>query len=170
MCWLKVFMETWEKTWGVGSRINSTMTRKLVLPTLIISMLRATTHTRQEPWPCNGEDPWLSSKGCTMGVREVVLGVHRPSSIVWNENGPCCETIAYIVGRRRGKDLVNLRCLKLYQFQNTTWWCLSVLEPNIYSDICYEICPEICHVEKIFKKIMVSRNTHQAHLSEIGLT
>ena len=33
---------------GCWTRINSTMTRKLVLPTLIISMLRATTHTRDK--------------------------------------------------------------------------------------------------------------------------
>ena len=107
-----------------------------------------------------------------MGVREVVLGVHRPSSIVWNENGPCCETIAYIVGRRRGNDLVNLRCLKLYQFQNTTWWCLSVLEPNMESILIYVMKFALKYVmlKKYLKIIMVSRNTHQAHLSEIGLT
>ena len=32
--------------------------------------LRATSHMSQEPWPCNGEDPWLSSKGHTMGCWE----------------------------------------------------------------------------------------------------
>ncbi len=29
--------------------------------------LRAISHTSQGPWPWNGEDPWLSSKGRTIG-------------------------------------------------------------------------------------------------------
>ena len=46
------------------------------------SPLRATSHRSQEPRPCNGEDPWLSSKGCIMGVGKVVLCSHGPSSKV----------------------------------------------------------------------------------------
>ena len=68
--------------------------------------LRATSHTSQEPWPWNDEDPWLSSKGRTMGVGKAVLGSHRPSSIMWSENGPCCRTIAYFVDGKRGEDMV----------------------------------------------------------------
>ena len=65
--------------------------------------LRATSNMSQEPWPCNGEDPWLASKGRIMGVGEVVLCSHGPSSIVWSENGPCCGTIAYFIGgKKRG--------------------------------------------------------------------
>ena len=37
-------------------------------------------------WPCNGEDSWLSFKGCTMGVGKAVLCSHGPSNIVWSEN------------------------------------------------------------------------------------
>ena len=64
-------------------------------------LVKATSHMSQEPWPCNGEDPWLSSKGRTMGVGKAVLCSHGPSSIVWSENGPCCRTIAYFVGRSK---------------------------------------------------------------------
>ena len=92
---------------------------------------RATSHTSQEPWPCNGEDPWLSSKGRTMGVGEVVLGSHETSSIVWSENGPWCGTIAYFVGGKKGRMWFDIICLKLYQFERTTWWYLSVLESNL---------------------------------------
>ena len=41
-----------------------------------------------------------------MGVGKAVLGSHGPSSIVCNENGPCCGIIAYFVGGKRGEDLV----------------------------------------------------------------
>ena len=27
---------------------------------------------------------------------------------------------------KRGEDLVLIICLKLYQFERTTWWCLSI--------------------------------------------
>jgi hypothetical protein len=77
-----------------GPKLNS-------MPTL-----RATSHMSQEPWPCNGDDPWLSSKGCTMGVSKAVSCSHGPSSIVWSESGPCCMTITYFVGIKRGEDLV----------------------------------------------------------------
>ena len=36
--------------------------------------------------------------------------------------------------------------------------------------ICYGICPEICRVGKNTKKIMLSRNSRQTHLLEVGLT
>ena len=68
--------------------------------------LRATSHMSQDLWPCNGEDPWLSSKGHTVGVGRAVLCSHGPSSIVWSESGPCCGTIACLVGGKRGEDLV----------------------------------------------------------------
>ena len=113
--------------------------------------LRATSHTSQEPWPCNGEDPWLSTKGRTMGVGKVVLGSHGPSIIVWSENGPCCGTVAYFVGRKRGRVWYNTRCLKLYQFERTTWWYLSVLESILESRICFEIFFEFCPIEKTLK-------------------
>ena len=58
--------------------------------------LRATSHMSQEPCPCNGEDPCLSSKGRTMGVGKGILCSLGPSSIVWSENEPCCGTITYL--------------------------------------------------------------------------
>ena len=33
-----------------------------------------------------------------------------------------------LLAEKRGEDLVSIICLKLYQFEITTWWCLSVLE------------------------------------------
>ena len=65
--------------------------------------LRATSDMSQKLWPCHGEDPWLSSKGRTMGVEKTVLCSHGSSSIVWSENGPCCGTIAYFVGGKEGR-------------------------------------------------------------------
>ena len=85
--------------------------------------MRATSHMSQEAWPCNGEDPWLSFKGRTMGVgKATVFCSHGSSSIVWSENGPCCRTIAYFVGGKRGENLVNIICLKLYPFKKIIWW------------------------------------------------
>jgi hypothetical protein len=72
----------------------------------------------QEPWPCNGEDPCLSSKDRTMGVGEVVLCSHGPSSTVWSENGPCCGTIAYFVGGKRGEDLVQYNMSQTLSIQD----------------------------------------------------
>jgi hypothetical protein len=70
--------------------------------------LRATSHMSQEPWPCNGEDLWLSSKGRTMGVGKAIICNHGPSSIVWSENGPCCGTIAYLVGGKEVRIWFNI--------------------------------------------------------------
>ena len=82
--------------------------RILSIPHNIVMDLRATSHTSQEPWPCNGEDPWLSSKGRTMGVGKVVLGSHGPSSIFWSENEPLYGTIAYFVRRKEGRIWFNI--------------------------------------------------------------
>jgi hypothetical protein len=122
----------------------------------------------QELWPCNGEDPWLSSKGCTMCVRKAIICSLRASSIVWSENGPCCGTIAYFVGgKKRGGfyfiwyvlNFINLR--ELFG---------DIFNLGICCGIRSAICLEICHVGKNIKKIMVYRNFPQAHLLEVGLT
>ena len=81
--------------WPLGKQSSVTATQ-----------LRATSHMSQEPWPCNGEDHLLSSKGRTMCVGKAVLCSHGPSSIVWSENGPCCGTIAYFIGEKRGEDFI----------------------------------------------------------------
>ena len=113
--------------------------------------LRATSHTSQEPWPCNGEDPWLSSKGRTMGVGIAVLGSHRPSSIVWSENGPCCRTIAYFVGGKGREDLVSY-----IMSQNLPIW-KNYLVVFVYPIIYYGTCPKICLYEDILKNHGLSK-------------
>jgi hypothetical protein len=113
-------------------------------------LLRATSHMSQEPWSCNGEDPWLSSKGHTMCVGKAVICGHGPSSIVWSENGPCCGTIAYFVGGKRGRIWFNIMCLKLYQFKRIIWWCLSVLES--FMEVALQYVSKSIMLEKILKK------------------
>jgi hypothetical protein len=91
--------------------------------------LRVISHMSQEPWPCNGEDPWPSSKGRIMGVGKVVLCSHGPSSTMWSDNGPYCGTIAYfLLAEKEERIWFNIICLKLYQFERITWWCLFALE------------------------------------------
>ena len=117
-------------------------------------LLRATSHRSQEPWPCNGEDPWLSSRGRTMCVGKAIIWSHGPSSIVWSENGPCCGTIAYFVGEKEGRIWFNIICLKLYQFKRIMWWCLSVLKSILEYVLEYalESNVEFVLLEKILKK------------------
>ena len=45
------------------------------------------------------------------------------------------------------------------QIKRITWWCLSILEFVL----------KFVLLEKILKKVMVSRNFRQAHLQELGL-
>jgi hypothetical protein len=112
-------------------------------------VLRATSHMSQEPWPCNGEDPWLSSKGRTMGVGKAVICSLGPSSIVWSENGPCCWTIAYFVAGKEGRNWFNIICLKLYQFKRILRWCLSIMESILKSVLEYAL--KFVLLEKISK-------------------
>ena len=112
--------------------------------------LRATSHMSQEPWPCNGEDPWLSSKGRTMGVGKAVLCSHGPSSIVWSENGPYCGTIAYFVGEKRGEDLVYYNMSQTLS-KRITWWWLYVMESALQSILKSKLL-------EFWKKVMVSHN------------
>jgi hypothetical protein len=74
-------------------------------------------------------------KAISMGVGKSILCSHRPSSIVWSENGPCCGTIAYFVGGKKGMIWFNIICLKLYQFRRITRWCLYVLESVVESTL-----------------------------------
>ena len=87
--------------------------------------LRATSHMSQELWPCDGEDPWLSSKGRTMGVGKTVICSHMPSSIVWSENGPCCKPLHILLVEKEGRIWLNITCLKLYQFERINGRCCS---------------------------------------------
>ena len=116
--------------------------------------LRATSHTSQEPWPCNGEDPWLSTKGRTMGVGKVILGVHGPSSIVWSENGPCCGTIAYFVGGKRGEDLVSYNMSQTLPIrENYLVVFINIILHGLYSKIRLEIRPGICPTDREKKNL-----------------
>ena len=90
---------TWDL--GLGTPLNHLRDNLFTL-----RIMRATSHMSQEPWPCNGEDFWLSSKGRTTRVGKAVLCRHGPSSIVWSENGPCYMTIAYFVGGKKGEAFV----------------------------------------------------------------
>jgi hypothetical protein len=108
----------------------------------------------QEPWICNGEDPWLSSKGRTMCVGKVVICSHGLSSIVWSENRPCCGTIAYFVGKKDGRIWFNIKILKLYQFKRIIWWCLLVLESILeyVLEFAMHFVMKVVILEKILKK------------------
>ena len=105
--------------------------------------LRVTSHMNQEPWPCNGKDPWLSSKGRTMGVGKAVLGSHGTSSIVWSENGPCCGPIAYFVGGKRGEDLVSYNMSQTLPIrENYLVVFIHIILPGLFFEICPEIRPQ----------------------------
>ena len=65
-----------------GLGISRPSTRGTTRVSKICGYLRPTSHSSQEPWPCNGEDPWLSPKGhSTMSVGKVVLGIHGPLTL-----------------------------------------------------------------------------------------
>jgi hypothetical protein len=107
---------------------------------------RVTSHMSQEPWPCNGEDPWLSSKGRTMGVGKAVLCSRGSSSTVWSESGPCCRTIAYFVGNKRGEGLVQYNMSQTLPIQG------NYLVVLVCPRICYKIYLAIYHTRKNIKK------------------
>ena len=97
----------------------------------------------QEPGPCNGEDPRLSSKGRTVGVGKAVFSSQGSSSIVRSENGSCCEIIAYFCWRKKEKNIrFNIICLKLYQFE----------ENYLVLFVCPRICFGMCLVGENIKK------------------
>ena len=78
--------------------------------------LRATSHMSQGSWPWNGEGPWLSSKGCTMGVEKAIWCCDRPSNIMWSENGPCWGTIVFFIGGKRGTTLLHWLHIVIFIF------------------------------------------------------
>jgi hypothetical protein len=128
--------------------------------------MRATSHMSQEPWPCNGEDPWLSSKDRTMGVSKAVSWSHGLSSIVWSESGPCSGTIAYFVGGKREEDLVQYNMSQtLSNWEN---YLVVFVCPWIYYRTSFGICHAICPGGNHIQKIIVSKNLRQAHLLEMG--
>ena len=65
--------------------------------------------------------PWVLGK--------VVLCSHGPSSIVWKWEWTMLWDHCIFVGRKKeGRIWLNIICLKLYQFERITWWCLDALE------------------------------------------
>ena len=66
-----------------------------------------------------------------------------------------------LLAEKEGRIWFNIICLKLYQFERTTWWCLFVPKYILESTLKYVMLKNI-------KKIMVSRNLRQAHLLEVG--
>ena len=65
------------------------------------------------------------------------------------------EPLHILLEEKEGMVSFNIICLKLYQFERTSWWCLFVLES------VQKICLEIYPAEKISKNIMGSRNFRQ---------
>ena len=76
-----------------------------------------------------------------------------------------------LLTEKEGRIRFTIICLKLYQFNITTWWCLyvlkfvleSIMESNLESTLKFVLL-------KKYKKITVSQNLRQAHLLEVGLT
>ena len=60
-----------------------------------------------------------------------------------------------LVGKE-GRIWFDVVCLKLYQFEKITWWCLSILE--YVMEYALQSIPEIYHAGKFIKKVMVSRD------------
>ena len=99
-----------------------------------------------------------------MDVGKAILCRHKPSSIVWSENGPCCGNRCIFHWRKKEARIwFNIICLKFYLFERITWWCLSVLEH------APQYVLKFVMLEKRLKKIVVSWNLCQAHLQEVGL-
>ena len=76
-----------------------------------------------------------------------------------------------LLGEKEGRIWFNIICLQIYQFERTTWWCLSDLESvleSILKSIMESALKSI--LLKNVKKIMVSRNLCQAHLLEVLMT
>ena len=93
------------------------------------STLSGPLHTwAQEPWPCNGEDPWHSSKNRIMSVGKAVLCSHGTSSILWSGMDHVEGPSHVLLGETEGRNWFEIICLKHYQFERITWWCFLVLE------------------------------------------
>ena len=67
-----------------------------------------------------------------------------------------------LLTKQRGEDLLNITCLKLYQFRRISWWCLSIMESVLRSIMKYAMLD--------FFKVTVSQILRQSHLLEVGLT
>jgi len=73
-----------------------------------------------------------------------------------------------LVEKREERIWFNMICLKLYQFEMIAWWCLSVVESILECVLEYAMTSTL--LEKHIKKVIVSRNSRQAHLLEVALT
>ena len=101
--------------------------------------LRVSSHTRQEPWPCNGEDPWLSSKGCTMDVGKAVLCSLGPSkhSVKWEWT--MLRDHYIFVGEKRGDNSVHYNMSQTLSIWEN--YLVMFVYPKIYIGIYHATCP-----------------------------
>ena len=80
------------------------------------AFLRATSHVSQEPWPWNGEDPWLSHPKAVPWVcweSRFMSSQALKHSVKWEWNmvqGP----LHSLVAEKEGRIWFNMICLKLY--------------------------------------------------------
>ena len=66
-----------------------------------------------------------------------------------------------LLAEKEGRIWFNIICLKFYQFERITWSCLSIKEYSLQSLL------KFVPLEKISRKIMVSRNFRQTHLEDL---
>ena len=66
---------------------------------------------------------------------------------MWSENGHVVGSLHILLaGKKRGRIWFHIICLKLYQFERTTWWCLFNLERVMEHALKYVL------LNKILKK------------------
>ena len=121
---------------------------------LDLETLRATSHMSWEPWPCNGEDLWLSSKCYTMGVGKLFYVVTGPQAWCEVRMDHVVGPLHALLAEKEGRIWFNIICFKLYQFKIITWWCMLVLEFTMESNLKYVL--KFVLLPKILKK---SRST-----------
>ena len=60
------------------------------------------------------------------------------------------EPLHILLAETEGRISFNIICLKLYQLEKITWWCLSVLEFILKSTLQFVMKPVL--LEKLLKK------------------
>jgi hypothetical protein len=69
--------------------------------------------------------------------------------------------------KKEGRIWFNIVCFKFCQFERIIWWCLFVMESILGCVLKFAL--QYVRLEKISKKVMVSRNLRHVHLLEAGL-
>ena len=65
---------------------------------------------------------------------------------------PVARPLHIFLAEKEGRISFNIICLKLYQFERTTWWCLSILEFVLAAGLQFVL------LEKILKKSWPNAN------------